>query len=232
MSEVLEQEGWIENAIGEKFNAKGEVLPFRGNTLICHLEQDSEIVRVTGEMVDAMKAAGLGRCYAFLPQSSYHMTVFSGANDRARHYPAWPQDLNLDASMEECDRLFAAKLANFRLMPSLPLQMRIGAIALKRGVSLSLAPLDRAEERKIRSLRDALSRTLNCKRNNHDVYEFHVSVSYLINKPNDEALRLLQILRAGYLEKLMRVAPVMTLGAPEFCTFRDMSRYTPLLRLE
>lgn len=38
MSEVLEQEGWIENAIGEKFNAKGEVLPFRGNTLICHLE--------------------------------------------------------------------------------------------------------------------------------------------------------------------------------------------------
>lgn len=60
MSEVLEQEGWIENAIGDKFNAKGEVLPFRGNTLICHLEQDSEIVRVTGEMVGAMKAAGLG----------------------------------------------------------------------------------------------------------------------------------------------------------------------------
>jgi len=45
-------------------------------------------------------------------------------------------------------------------------------------------------------------------------------------------LRLLQILRAGYLEKLLRVAPVMTLGAPEFCTFRDMSRYTPFLRLE
>ncbi|MCH9296891.1 DUF1868 domain-containing protein [Pantoea allii] len=232
MSEVLEQGGWKENAIGEKFNANGEVLPFRGNTLICHLAQDSEMVGVTGEMVDAMKAAGLGRCYAFLPPSSYHMTVFNGANDRARYHPAWPQDLNLDVSMDECDRLFAAKLADFRLTSYLPLQMRIGGMALKQGVSLSLAPLDWAENSKIRSLRDALSSTLHCRRSNHDVYEFHISVSYLIHKPVDEELCLLQMLRATYLEKLMRVSPVIKLGAPEFCTFRDMLSYRPLLRLE
>lgn len=232
MSEVLEQEGWKENAIGEKFNANGEVLPFRGNTLVCHLKQDSEIVRVIVDMVDAMKAAGLGRCYAFLPQASYHMTVFNGANDRARYYPAWPQDLNLDAPMDECDRLFAAKLANFRLAASLPLQMRIGGIVLKRGVSLSLAPVDMAENRKIRSLRDSLSSTLNCRRDNHDVYEFHISVSYLINKPVGEELSLLQVLRATYLEKLMRVSPVLELGEPEFCTFKDMSGYNALFRLK
>lgn len=229
MSEVLEYDGWKENAIGEKFAADGAYLPFRGNTLICQLDQGSEIVSVISEMVEAMKAEGLARCYTFLPSASYHMTVFNSANDRARYLPAWPADLSLDAPMSACDRLFAQKLTDFSVT-EFPVKMRIGAVVLKRGVSISLAPMNQAEETKIRGLRDRLSHVLRCRRHNHDVYEFHISVSYLINPPVAEECRLLQRLRAVYLEKLMRVSPIIELNAPAFCVFEDMAEYRPVFR--
>jgi hypothetical protein len=232
MSDALELGGWKTNSIGEKFSNNGELLPFQGNTLICHIPVEHTLSENLSEMADAFKRSGLGRCYSMLPRASYHMTVFNGANNSVRRYPDWPTDLALNTPMDVCNASFSKKLRSFRLEHSLPLRMRLSGVRLMQGIILALAPADMAENEKLRLLRDRLSDTLKCRRANHEVYEFHISVAYLVNIPTNDEIIKLQVLRATFLEKLMKNSSIIELTSPEFCTFDDMSHFNYMFSLK
>lgn len=69
-------------ARGGKFATDGSVQVWPGNTFVCHVQ--------TGASLDALRAlqeevklSRFARLFAFLPPSSFHMTVFQGRSPRS-----------------------------------------------------------------------------------------------------------------------------------------------------
>lgn len=67
-----------EPAQGGKFTPEGEVLPFPGNTVICHIDPKSDVHAALCEMQDEVQHSDFGAIFTYLPQASLHMTVFQG----------------------------------------------------------------------------------------------------------------------------------------------------------
>ena len=65
--------------IPHKFDPDGNVQPFPGNTIICHLSPSSEIYASVQVLYQKLKEHPLSHLYTMLPPSSWHMTVFEGA---------------------------------------------------------------------------------------------------------------------------------------------------------
>lgn len=211
--------------VGRKFASDGTVLPFNGNTIICHLPQqgaDSAPFDALLDVYRALPGEGWARKVAALPPSSYHMTIFGGANDKERHHPLWPADLPLDLPMGDCDRILGERLRAFRLGEEAgPYLMRVNPQEPHGGetpLTLRLLPADAAQDRRLRRLRDRLSQVLGIIDNDHDHYRFHITLGYQfapLTAQEDAAWRL-------SLARWKRQIPPITLGAPEYCLLSDM----------
>lgn len=218
----------ISPTAGDKFYADGRVRPFAGNTIICHLAQQGEAAAAFRALLDIYRTApGMDfmRKITLLPPSSYHMTVFSGANDAQRMPGLWPRAVPLDAPMAECDRRVGAMLRDFALETTLPIRMVVDPAEPPTDdmpFKIRLVGADSGEEHKLRRLRDRLSDCLGIRAPTHDAYYFHISVGYLI-QPFTPAERTAFLARQAAWRAMVRdAAPVIALGAPEYCTFKDM----------
>jgi hypothetical protein len=214
--------------VGCKFWPDGRVKPFLGNTLICHLPQQGENAEAFGALLDIYREApahAFSRKITLLPPSSYHMTVFGGADDAERKPGLWPGTIPLDAPMEECNRLMGERLRAFKLDCALPLRMTVDMAepaASEGPLTMRLLPADAAEDRKLRDLRDRLSACLDIRAPDHDHYRFHITLGYQIDwltAAEDQDYRA--ALRA-WKARLHQASPTILLGAPEYCTLRDM----------
>jgi hypothetical protein len=214
--------------VGRKFDSRGRVLPFPGNTLLCHLPQQGSGSEAFGALLDVyrrLRYYGFAERLAPVPPSSYHMTLFSIATDSGRRSGSWPGGLAKDVPLERCHRHVDAILRKFPLDTALPLRMRVeeGAPAAPRGpIQIPLVPADAAEEAKMRRLRDRLAIALRLRTADHDDYRFHITLAYLIEwfTPDQEAE--LATVFGQWTDQLRAAAPIIELGAPEFCTFDDM----------
>ncbi|ARM92047.1 RNA ligase family protein (plasmid) [Rhizobium sp. CIAT894] len=202
-----------------KFNLDGSVRAFPGNTIICHLAPASRLYGALSNLYSALERSDLAGLYTLLPPSSWHMTVFEGVCDQIRRPGFWPADLGLDATLAECDALFAEKLSAFDLGREPPYRLRIaGWQPLANGIALKLAP-ESTEETHLRQVRDRLSDLLQLRHPGHEDYVFHLSIAYLIRFPDEEQQAALSAL----LHELLPGLPAeFELGAPEFCRFADM----------
>ncbi len=214
--------------VGRKFDADGRVKPFAGNTIICHIPQQgpgSETFDALLDIYRQLPAHAFAAKVTALPPSSYHMTIFGGANDQDRKPDLWPADLPLDVPMADCDRLLGERLEAFRLDCDLPLRMRVNLAepaASERPLTIRLLPIDDAEQAKLTRLRERLSQALGIRAPGHDTYRFHITLGYLCRwlTPAEDAdyRRALRTWREG----LAKRCPVIALGAPEYCTLADM----------
>ena len=112
--------------IGRKFDIGGRVRAFAGNTIICHLEQQNGGYDVFNNFLDfyrSLPTLDFSSKIAALPPSSYHMTVFGGANDQSRQLNLWPSDVSLQAPMDECNEHFYEKLKSFHTRLQTPIRM-------------------------------------------------------------------------------------------------------------
>jgi hypothetical protein len=211
-----------------KFNPDGSVHPFAGNTVISHLPAQCALRDATVALHDAMLAAPFHARFAALPTDSYHMTVFSGVNDQGRGPASWPSDIPIDTPIEECTRILNGRLASFKTACPMPLRMKIDPAATNvytGGCSLRLVPADEAANRNIRTLRDQLAEVFRFRAADHATYEFHITIAYSLGQlsaPNERAYR---VLLAYHVARIASAVPIIELGLPEFCSFRDMYRY-------
>lgn len=217
------------NAVGNKFYPDGRVRPFPGNTILCHLPQQGPRSEAFDALLDIYRAA---RDHAFLenasllPPSSYHMTVFEGVTEATRRRPdAWPAGVPPTASLEDCDKIIAQRLKAFRLDTALPLRMAVDVDAITPSggaIVIPLKPVDVAEALKLRDLRRRLSSAVGIGVGDPDTYRFHISLAYwiraLTTRQEAEYDKAHRLWRAS----LARAAPVIELGAPEYCLFDDM----------
>ncbi|KIX01875.1 uncharacterized protein Z518_09602 [Rhinocladiella mackenziei CBS 650.93] len=206
--------------IGQKFEPDGRLLSFPGNTVICHLSPQSELHHALQGLYKELKEGEFASLQALLPPTSWHMTIFEGVSDKMRKHGVWPDNLPPDASLDGCNALFNQKLAAFDLETEPPFRMAVyGFEPLEDGVALRVVPASPAEERRLRRLRDRLSKVLQTRHLGHNHYSFHVSVSYMLRYLSQEEHEKFWTFLQEYLSKLPEY---FELGAPEFCTFDDM----------
>ena len=211
-----------------KFLPDGRPLRFAGNTIICHLDQQGERSAAFDAFLDIYRevpALPFARKVAWLPPSSYHTTIFGGANDRPRLKASWPADLPLDLPIADCDRVLGERLKGFALDHAPPIRLKVDLEQLQdpaRPLTLLLLPVDAAEEARLRGLRDRLSRLLAIRSPNHDAYRFHVSLGYPIAWFTEGEASLFQATWRRWAGAVASKSPVINLGAPEYCLFDDM----------
>lgn len=213
---------------GLKFNRDGQVVTFAGNTIVCHLPQQGPEATCFNALLDIYREApkfAFTHKAAMLPPSSYHMTVFNGADDLGRRPGRWPEDAPQDMSMEACNRLVAERLKTFRLLTDLPIRMKVdlsepGPDA--NTLNLRLLPLDSVESAKLRKLRSRLSDCVKIRSADPDAYGFHVTLAYWVAPLSAAEQRECDTTLKIWREGVAALCPVINLGAPEYCTFKDM----------
>jgi hypothetical protein len=215
--------------VGRKFAADGRVLPFLGNTIICHLPQQGEHSEAFDALLDIYRdfpARGWMRKVTPLPPSSYHMTVFGGANDKARRYPLWPAGLPLDMPMEACNAILAERLSALRMEGDAPpYRMKVNPAEPpleETPLTIRLLPADEDTERRLRHLRDRISQVTGIREPDHARYRFHITLGYQFAALSDAELAAYRADLALWKAVLAEKVPVITLGAPEFCLLKDM----------
>lgn len=215
--------------VGRKFAADGRVLPFAGNTIICHLPQQgagSEAFDALLDVYRALPGEPWARKVTALPPSSYHMTIFGGANDKARRYPLWPAGLPLDMPMADCDRILGERLRAFRLGDEAgPYRMRVNMEAppaSETPLTVRLLPADDAMEARLRRLRDRLAEVTGIREPDHDRYRFHITLAYQVAPLTPEEEDAWRRSLAAWKAMIARRAPIITLGNPEYCLLKDM----------
>lgn len=222
---------------GRKFGDDGRVLPFAGNTIICHLPQQGGEATPFHVLLDAYRALP-GHAFAarltMLPPSSYHMTVFGGANDQQRGGSAWPGDLPLDLPIEECTQVFMERLAGFASGLALPIRMQVDATpppADDQTIKIRLAPINAAENARLRSLRDRLADLLGVRSADHDSYGFHITLGYVVQSLGPAEAQALRSFERAWSARLQQRCPEIRLGPLEFCSFADMFHFDQRLIL-
>lgn len=215
-------------AVGTKFDRQGRVIPLVGNTIICHFKQQGANAALFNGMLDIYRD---GPRHAFmkkvtlLPPSSYHMTIFSGADELNRKAPLWPAGVPANVDMTTCHAAVGTRLRGFKLDCALPLRMKVDLsepAASERPLRLRLTPIDATENMKLRGLRDRLSEHLGIRGDDHDTYQFHTTIGYLIQWLTPGEHMEFRVVLRRWAEQVAARAPVIELGAPEYCVFPDM----------
>jgi hypothetical protein len=218
-----------------KFYPNGQPKHFAGNTIICHVQQEGALRDSLVQLNKALASSSYAKKLGILPQHSYHMTVFPGANDQDRETTGWPSYVPANAPIAECNRLVLERMRGFRLDCSLPLRMTVGleeTVTFGRAATLRLFPADAAEETKIRRLRDRLVEPYGFTDKGHDTYTFHISLAYELTRLTDGERRDYQAMLRTHVTALIAATPAIEFGNPEYCTFPDMFRFDTQLLLE
>jgi hypothetical protein len=212
-----------------KFHPDGSPRPFAGNTVICHLPQQTRFRDAVLAFGHALRSSSFHTKIAGLPDDSYHATILGGPNDQDRDRYGWPSDIPIGTPMAECNRVIAERLAQFRMNAELPLHFRLDqekTLAPQRPSGLQLVPADADEKLKIRKLRDRMAdEVFRYRTADHDTFGFHISMAYHVKALTVAERREYQSLLMQHLPALVAAASVIEFGIPEFCTFGDMYRF-------
>ncbi|GBQ10022.1 DUF1868 domain-containing protein [Swaminathania salitolerans] len=220
-----------------KFYPDGRVRPYRGNTIICPLPRtgkDSVLFTEMEAFSQSMQRGPWAAAFAFLPPSSYHMTVFEGLSDGLRTEAGWPRALGRDASASFCDQWMAQELATFPY--PVPASLRMMAAHMDpaldgRKMRVRLCPADRETEEALTHLREKIGRHLGMFDPARPPYVFHATIGYPITPMDERTKERCRERLLAWQDRLARHMPPIALGRPAFSVFDDMSAYRPVFAL-
>ena len=212
-----------------KFYPDGSPKPFAGNTVICHLPQQCRFRDETAALGDALRSSSFAHKCGILPSNSYHMSVFTGANDQDRALYGWPADVPITAPIAECNRTIGERISNFRMGGTLPIKVKVDrdrTLSPQRVSSLRMSPANESEEAKLRDLRNRLAaEVFRFRAGDHDSYALHISLAYQLRELTPEEEREHHAVLEHHVPLITSAAPILELGVPEFCTFENMYRF-------
>ncbi len=208
---------------GAKFAPDGRVLPWPGNTFICHIAPESAQHRALSQIQTGLKASAFARYFSYLPASSFHMTLFQGISNGTD----WPAGIPPEATLDAATDQLIQRLDGI----TLPRDVTARAHGLYGGFGLTLSGASAADEAKLRDTRRALRDATGIQPENFDGYIFHITLSYLLRWLTDaqaaEVVTLSDALFAEFGAPLREIR----LGTPEFCRFENMHHFQPILHL-
>jgi hypothetical protein len=210
-----------------KFNPDGTRRPFKGNTVICHMQPQGSTRDTVEQIATDLRRSSFIHKIALLPPKSYHMTVYPGANDQGRDITGWPSDVPKEASIEECSRIIGERMRAFHLECQLPIRMKVDGtktIENPRATTLRMTGLDADEEKKIRRIRDRLVEVFGFRDKQHDQYGFHITLAYQLQRFTSAEQTEYRAVLAKNVPRIIASAPCFEFANPEYCTFPDMFR--------
>jgi len=206
--------------VGEKFNEDGSVRYFPGNTIICFLTEEHPAYQASLWAQEKLKALSFAHKFAFLPPSSFHMTILGLVVEELRSADYWSKHLSLDATLNETDSFFINQLA--KLKPPKEIIMRYQNNHVNLHPSIRLEPSNETMNSVLRAYRDDLSELTGVREPNHDRYGFHISLCYpIIELTAAERLFIQEILEDMH-EHLKSTLEPFSLAAPKLCFFDTM----------
>lgn len=211
--------------LNKRFDAAGNALPEPGCTVVAHITDPATRAALQGVRA-RLAAEGLDRFWAWVPEASWHMTLFDlvlhGAADPARD----PQGLPSGLSPRQVEDALFDRLRGLDLGDAPPWEVAPRGIYRASGIGVALTGADAREERRLRFLRDRIAEATGLSaRPGHAEYRFHITLGYQIAWPTaPEAARADAAIDAAA-DALAQAAPRIPLGAPEACRFADMTAY-------
>lgn len=213
-----------EPGFGGKFALDGKVMPFPGNTFICHIDPKSSTFAAMSRVQDEMMSSKFAKYFTFLPKSSFHMTVFCGISGSPLGADGWPINMPAGTSLADCTATFLKNLSNFIYEGF----SEVTTVSIRAGYSLRLQPATDLDALKLRGARDHLRDATGLHRQDHQTYEFHATLAYPISWiPEDTAKELIAFSNALF-EKNRDDLTSIELGPIEFCVFDNMHAFEAL----
>lgn len=219
-------EGYTSPHLGVRFDAAGRFLPEQGNTVVAQVVPGSPTEAALIGLRAALQALPQAGHFAFTEVASYHMTVFEGVIHSRRQAEQWPEGIATDLGIDAVTKAMVDRLTGFAALPGFA--MRVTAVT-PFGLRLTGATV--ADEGEVRGWRDGLSRALRLRTPQHDGYEFHVTMAYLMKGLPAAALPGLRSEMGRLTADFAARMPVLDLARPNFCRFADMNAFPPVLAL-
>lgn len=222
----------ISLAVGSRFHSNGKVREFKGNTVLCRIPLESRLSQLLRRYQKCFAESPIGASMAFLPPASFHMTLFQGLNDQARTKDRWSPSIPIDQPIEDVHAHYVQALSSVKLSKHF-LMKSIGFIQSRKsgGIGLNLAGSNDEEAAKLIAARSCLAAAMNLKARLKTPYRFHISMAYQIRLMSPGEQAILQSLAKQLSEVAICDLPSLSLSNPEFCTFDNMRRFSPVLEL-
>ena len=96
-----ELEGYTLKGAENKFDDKGNPLPFPGCTIICNIPLNTNLSNLISTFQKKLENFNPKKTYFYLPSSSFHMTLFDCCNLNTKNTNNWPS--NIDSNMDYKD---------------------------------------------------------------------------------------------------------------------------------
>jgi hypothetical protein len=216
--------------LGQKFDPAGNVLPYAGNTFICHIPQKSPAHAALTDASLALQAGSVAGTFSYLPPSSFHMTVFEGVCDVDRNGDTdrWPVGIRREASVPEVSRSFENACRTLVLAK----EQHIRPTGIFGGFSVAISGLTPLAEASLRHIRRLLRDATGISRADFKTYDFHITLAYPLRwLTGGEAVAVVDLSDRVF-TRLLEQVPHITLGPVEFCSFDDMHAFSPLVVLD
>ncbi|CZT53172.1 uncharacterized protein RSE6_14633 [Rhynchosporium secalis] len=218
--------------VPSKFSPEGIVQRYPGNTTVCHIPSTSPLIPGQKNTYERLRShPTLSSRIHLLPPESWHMTIFDGVRETECEPGMWPEGKEKQP-LSETTAIFAERLKELDLEKEglgPPYRMRVrsfdGCIV---GVGLEIEGATVEEEKRMRRLRDRLADTLGFRAPNHEIYQFHISIAYLLRHIDGADRKDFENVIAELLSGLQHE---FELGPVEFCTFENMHAYPRLFYL-
>lgn len=213
-------------AVGLKFLPDGQVMGYSGNTFICHIPA-GDAHNALEQAARQLRSGPVASAFAFLPPSSYHMTVFEGVSDSDRGNGRWPDWIDPLASVDAVTKAFLPRVQGLDLHTS----VSIRPTGLFGGFSVRADGATDADTSRLWQARSALRRATGIRRPDFATYGFHITLAYLLRWLSPDEAETVMGLSDIVEAKLLAAAPQMTLGGVEFCGFANMHAFPLITRL-
>lgn len=203
-----------------KFDSRGRALPYYGNTIISFTKGDP-INDFAFYAQNTLRQTGFAEKLAFLPASSFHMTVLTLLRERDRGTAVWPAGIPADARFPAIDK--ALKACYDRVMEAFSFDGVTARLTGVRSTSLRLEPADARSKAVLLGFRDAMAEASGIRHQTHETFGFHITLDYdFAPFTADEQAEI-----AAVCGKLAKEGEglVFHVPAPDFVIFNDMLAY-------
>lgn len=206
----------------QKFNEKGEISYFPGNTIVGNLYHNRVVVDTIQRIQEGYRNLSFAHKFGLMPEGSIHMTVFELLCDFNRQPDYWSKELSLDDPIEKTDEFFARKLQSIKM----PHDFQMKPVGIQ-STSLEVTPINEGTGKMLRDFRNAVSDATGIRFENHDTYKFHISFGYKLQELTADEEKIVDQLNQTLYSEVISKVDYVEIGAVDYTIFEDMSEFVP-----
>ena len=214
-------EGYTLKGGENKFDDKGNPLPYPGCTIICNIPLNTHLSDQIISFQKNLEKFNPEKTYFYLPSSSFHMTLFDCCNLNTKNTKYWPTDIDPDMDYKDIAIELNKRIQNYIFPEELNLKLKI----FFGGYSIVLEPFSEKDEKILRNCRDELSSLLKIKFENHQRYTFHITLAYILRELKEDEIKKLLEFNKDLFQEFDKKFPKIILNKPEMSTFDNMLEF-------